>query len=212
MTMKSIKLLGLFLFVLSINSQLIGQDIRSSAQGFSINLDFAYGSWNSESQFLGDLDDVEPSGFGFGAKAAYGINQNIELFIAIRQVGFKQEFDWDAYKVNSVDIGGRYNFGATLRRFRPFLEAALSFHNLVIDPITFDGSSVFKLESSGAGLTIGGGFHIFILPNLSANANGKLTFGNFSSTSLSGTEVDNLEESLDFAMTTIQLGLTYFFQ
>lgn len=210
--MKSIKYLGLVLFILSIQHQLIGQDIRSSAQGFSINLDFAYGSWNSESQFLGDLDDLEPSGLGFGAKVAYGIDQNIEVFLAIRQIGFKQEFDWDAYKVNNVDIGGRYNFGATLRRFRPFLEAALSFHSLVIDPITFDGSTVFKLESSGAGLTLGGGCHFFILPNLSANANGKLTFGNFTSTSLSGTEIDNIEESLDFAMTTIQLGLTYFFQ
>ncbi len=210
--MKSIKYLGLALFMLSMQYQLSGQDIRSTAQGFSINLDFAYGSWNSESQFLGDLDDLEPSGLGFGAKVAYGIDQNIEVFLAIRQIGFKQEFDWDAYKVNNVDIGGRYNFGATLRRFRPFLEAALSFHSLVIDPITFDGTTVFKLESSGAGLTLGGGCHIFILPNLSANANGKLTFGNFSSTSLSGTEVDNIQESLDFAMTTIQLGLTYFFQ
>jgi len=210
--MKSIKYLGLALFILSIQPQLSGQDIRSTAQGFSINLDFAYGSWNSESQFLGDLDDLEPSGLGFGAKLAYGIDQNIEVFLAIRQIGFKQEFDWDAYKVNNVDIGGRYNFGATLRRFRPFLEAALSFHSLVIDPITFDGTTVFKLESSGAGLTLGGGCHIYILPNLSANANGKLTFGNFTSTSLSGTEVDNIQESLDFAMTTIQLGLTYFFQ
>lgn len=210
--MKSIKYLGLALFMLSMQYQLSGQDIRSTAQGFSINLDFAYGSWNSESQFLGDLDDLEPSGLGFGAKVAYGIDQNIEVFLAIRQIGFKQEFDWDAYKVNNVDIGGRYNFGATLRRFRPFLEAALSFHSLVIDPITFDGTTVFKLESSGAGLTLGGGCHIYILPNLSANANGKLTFGNFSSTSLSGTEVDNIQESLDFAMTTIQLGLTYFFQ
>ncbi len=210
--MKSIKYLGLALFMLSMQYQLSGQDIRSTAQGFSINLDFAYGSWNSESQFLGDLDDLEPSGLGFGAKVAYGIDQNIEVFLAIRQIGFKQEFDWDAYKVNNVDIGGRYNFGATLRRFRPFLEAALSFHSLVIDPITFDGTTVFKLESSGAGLTLGGGCHIFILPNLSANANGKLTFGNFSSTSLSGTEVDNIQESVDFAMTTIQLGLTYFFQ
>jgi len=210
--MKSIKYLGLALFMLSMQYQLSGQDIRSTAQGFSINLDFAYGSWNSESQFLGDLDDLEPSGLGFGAKLAYGIDQNIEVFLAIRQIGFKQEFDWDAYKVNNVDIGGRYNFGATLRRFRPFLEAALSFHSLVIDPITFDGTTVFKLESSGAGLTLGGGCHIYILPNLSANANGKLTFGNFSSTSLSGTEVDNIQESLDFAMTTIQLGLTYFFQ
>lgn len=210
--MKSIKYLGLVLLMVSMQLQLGAQDIRSSAQGFSINLDFAYGSWNSESQFLGDLDDLEPSGLGFGAKLAYGIDQNLEVFLAIRQLGFTQEFDWDAYKVNNVDIGGRYNFGATLRRFRPFLEAALSFHSLVIDPITFDGTTVFKLESSGAGLTIGGGCHIFILPNLSANANGKLTFGNFTSTSLSGTEIDNIEESLDFAMTTIQLGLTYFFQ
>lgn len=198
--------------LLALSWQLSAQDIKSSTKGFSANLSLVYGSWNSESTFLGDLDDVEPAGFGYSLKAAYGINQNIEVFLSYDQMGFAREFDWDAYQLSAVDIGGRYNFGATLRWFRPFLEAALSFNNLLIEPITFDNNTLFELKSSGAGVTVGGGFHIFILPNLSFNADGRFGFGNFSSTALSGTDVGDLGETLDFTTLRLHFGLTYFFE
>ena len=190
----------------------MAQDIQSSTKSFSLNINGVYGSWSSESFFLGDLDDQEPVGVGFSARAGYGFNENIEAFISFSSMGFKRELEWDTYKLTNLNIGGRYNFGATLRRFRPFVEAAVSFNNLHIDPITFDGISIFDLQSSGVGGAVGGGVHFFILPNLSANANGRFIFGNFSSTTLSGSDVDNLDETLDFSITTIHVGLTYFFE
>jgi hypothetical protein len=126
-------------------------------------------------------------------------------------MGFKKEFDWDSHKVSSVDIGGRYNFGATLWRFRPFVEAAFSFNSLDIDPITLDGINVFALKSSGIGGSIGGGVHFFIIPNLSISVNGRITFGNFNKTKLSGDLIENLGESLDYTVSSLQLGVSYFF-
>lgn len=203
--------LGLFL-LLALNWQLTAQDIKSSTTGFSANVSLAYGSWNSESSFLGNLDDIEPAGIGYSLKAAYGINQNMEVLLSYSRMGFIQEFDWDAYQLSSVDVGGRYNFGATLRWFRPFLEGAISFTNLLIDPITFDGSTVFELKSSGVGAAVGGGFHIFIIPNLSFTVDGRIGFGSFGSTSLSGTDVGDLGETLDFTTLRFHFGLTYFFE
>lgn len=189
------------------------QDIRSNTKGFSINLNGVYSSWNSESEFFGDLDEIEPAGLGIGLKLAYGFNQNIEILLAYSGAAFTQEFDWDTYVIGNLEIGGRYNFGATLRRIRPFVEAALSVHSLSIDPITFDGGfTIVSLESSGVGFTGGGGLHIFLTQSLSLNANGKIALGNFSTTSLSGTEVNNLTETLDFTITSIHIGLSYFFQ
>ena len=192
--------------------QLSAQDIKSSTKGFSVNLSLVYGSWNSESNFLGNLDELEPAGIGYSLKAAYGINQNVEILLSYDQMAFDREFDWDTYQLSSIDLGARYNFGATLRWFRPFLEGAISFNNLQIDPITFDGNTLFELKSSGAGVTVGGGFHIFIIPNLSFNADGRFGFGNFSSTSLSGTDVGDLGETLDFTTLRLHFGLTYFFE
>lgn len=188
-----------------------GQDIKSNTKGFSLNLSGVYGSWNSESTFFGDLDDVEPTGFGISFKAAYGINQNIEILAAISSAGFSREFEWNAYQLTTFNFGGRYNFGATLRRFRPFVEVSVSGNSLIIDPITFDGINLYELTSSGVGLSLGGGLHIFLTQNLSINANGKIGFGNFSATALSGSEVNNLEEKLDFTITTVHIGLNYFF-
>ncbi|MEZ5044548.1 MAG: outer membrane beta-barrel protein [Saprospiraceae bacterium] len=210
--MKTISYFLSFAILMSLGQQLFSQDIKSSTKGFSLNLNYAYGSWNSESLFLGDLDDLEPAGTGYSVKAGYGINQNIEVLIAYSQLGFRKEFDWDSYQLSNFELGGRYNFGATLRWFRPFLGATIAFNNLLIDPITFDGSSVFELESKGVGATIGGGFHIFIIPNLSFNANGNLGFGNFNATSLSGTDVGDLGEKLDFTTVILHFGLTYFFE
>ncbi|NRB47793.1 MAG: hypothetical protein HRU41_08960 [Saprospiraceae bacterium] len=201
-----------FVLVLVLNWQLAAQDIKSSTKGFSANVSLVLGSWNSESTFMGDLDDIEPSGVGYSLKAAYGINQNIEVLFSYSKVGFVQELDWDDYQLTTVDVGGRYNFGATLRWFRPFLEGAISFNNLLIDPITFDGNTLFELKSSGVGAAVGGGFHIFIIPNLSFNADGRIGFGNFGSTSLSGTDVGDLGETLDFTTVRFHFGLTYFFE
>ncbi|MDW3652236.1 MAG: outer membrane beta-barrel protein [Bacteroidia bacterium] len=209
--MQNLKYISSLFVLLLFLGKVSAQDIRSNTKGFSLNLNGVYGSWNSESVFFGELDDLEPAGYGIGLKAAYGINQNIELMLAFSSLGFRQEFDWDSYFLGNLEIGGRYNFGATLRRVRPFLEVALSVHALNIDPITFDGINVFRLESSGVGFSAGGGLHFFFTENLSINANGKIAFGNFSTASLSGTEVNNLDEKLDFTITSLHIGLTYFF-
>lgn len=211
--MPKLKLSLSFILALLIGFQLSAQGIKSSTQGFSVNLNGAYGTWDSESLFLRDLANLEPTGLGVSVKAGYGINQNIEVLLGISSVGFQSEFEWNSYSLTNVQIGGRYNFGATLRQFRPFLEAAISLNSLNVDPITVGGGTeLFELESSGVGGSAGGGLHFFILPQLSANANGRIMFGGFSSTSLSGTEMNNFDEKLDFTITTIHIGLTYFFE
>lgn len=187
------------------------QDFKSNTNGFSLSASGSYASWSSESAFMGTLDDSEPTGLGLSLKAAYGFNQNIEAFLAYSTWGFQQEFDWDAYRKSILYVGGRFNFGATLRQFRPFLEAGLVWNSLTIDPITFDLVNLFKLEANGLGGAFGGGVHFFIIPNLSATAHGRYAFGNFSEILLSSNSVTGLNENVDYGVLAIDLGLTYFF-
>ena len=202
----------LIIFLFSFNfTSLIAQDIKSNTKGFSLSLSGSIASWDSQSLFLGDLSETEPSGLGIYARVAYGINQNIEVFLAYSALGYKQEFDWDSFNSSTLFVGGRYNFGATLRRFRPFLEGALAINNMTVDPITFDSVNIFKLEVSGVGGTFGGGVHFFIIPALSVSAHGNYSFGNFNTISLSGEELTGLDENVDFGLLTINLGVTYFF-
>jgi len=188
------------------------QDIQSNTAGFSLSIHGSYARWNSESFFLGSLDEEEPNGFGINIKGAYGITQNIEVFIAYTSRTFKLQEDWDSYRNQTFDIGGRYNFGATLRRFRPFAEVALTTNSFTIDPITFDSINLFKLEVNGLGGTIGGGAHYFFTPALSATLNARASFGNFSEILLSGDEVTGLDEDVGFELYIVQIGMSYFFQ
>ncbi|MEM9934272.1 MAG: outer membrane beta-barrel protein, partial [Bacteroidota bacterium] len=145
------------------------QDIVSSTQGFFLNLNGQFTSWSSESLYFGEIDDVSDGGIGISIRAGYGITQNIEVFAEYGVAGISSDFSFDTYRISNFHIGGRYNFGATLRAVRPFVEASLSNQNLTIDPITFDQITFFESESSGWGGAIGGGVHYFFIPNLSAS-------------------------------------------
>jgi len=207
------KLLTLtFTMIFGLIYTLPAQDIRSNTAGFSLNINGSFAYWTSESFFLGTLDDLEPLGVGANARLAYGINQNFELFAGYTVRTFQLKEEWDTYRNRVVDLGARYNFGATLRRFRPFAEAAFTFNGLTIDPITFDNVTLFKLEVDGIGGTVGGGAHFFFTPSLSATLNVKATWGNFNEILLSGDDIGEMDENLDFELYTGQLGLTYFFQ
>lgn len=190
------------------------QDYKSTTSGLSFNLSGLYSTWNSNSNFIGTLDDLEKTGLGFSAKVGYGFSQRFELFLAYGTASFKRKEEWDTYRLSQLELGGRFTFGATLQTFRPFLQVGLASDAFTINPITFDGISLFKLETSGLGLVGGAGTHVFILPNLSATLDLKGSFGNFSDLSLSGNtvDIDALNEKLDFSVFTVHLGLTYFLE
>ena len=214
--LKQTKLYKSVFFILFTGIFLINghsQGIQSNTEGFSASLSPSYASWSSESQFLGSLDDLEPTGLGIYAKVAYGFTQSIEAFLGYGVESFNRKEDWDTYRSSTLDVGARFNFGATLRKVRPFAELALSIHDVAIDPIVFEGSTeLFNLDLSGFSGTVGLGVHYFMLPNLSVSVTGKGSFGSFDSVFLSGVEVLDLEESLDLEMIRIQLGVSYFFE
>ena len=210
--MKTLHTLLITVFFLLLNLASQAQDIQSSTRGFSAELNYGFGAWESDSAFFGDVADAEPNGYGFGVKLGYGLNQNIEVFVSYNSASYAQEFAWNNYRHQRSTLGAAYYFGATLRKFRPFVKAGISFNELAVDPVTFDGFLFSELKMNGVGVLAGGGVHYFFKPNMSLSASAAFNFGSYASSKFSGEKLTFFGEKPDFTITTIDIGLSYYFE
>lgn len=198
------------LFLMALVSWVVGQDVRSSASGFSINANGIYSSWSSESFFLGELAEIDPNGTGFNLGVGYGFNQRFSAHLHYSNANFNMNDEWDAFNVTSIDLTGRISFGATLKALKPYLGAGISSVSMKVDPVTFGDEALYELKNSGLGFIFNGGVDYFIKTNLSVGLQGELNIGSFSDISLSGQSIE-LDESVDFSYFKINLGVRYYF-
>jgi len=186
-----------------------GQDIQSSASGFSVYGGFSYSSWSSESFFLGDLADLEPTGIGYKLGIGYGITEKVSVHANHYGLSFSRENDWNTYSISMQTLGTRFSFGATLSKWRPTFEVGLARVSNKVDPVFFDGFDNLELRSNGYGLHLGGGVNYHINTNMAICLQGNYMYGNFSETTFSGIEYDP-QEDVDFGILNINLGFRYF--
>ena len=205
--MKNILLTTIFFSYLIVVN---GQDIMSNTAGISASLSPVYASWESESFFLSDLASLEPNGYGINIEVAYGVNQNITAALGFSSLNFNHNEDWQKYSFSLVNVLGRYNFGATLSAFRPFLEAGLSSISNKVDPVSLDNSGSYELRNSGLGFVGGGGLDYFLKSNLCIDLKAQFHSGNFSTSELDGLELE-IDENVDYFIFNINLGIKYFF-
>ena len=196
-------------FLLLFSSSLDGQDIQSSATGFSAYGGISYSTWSSESFFLSDLAELEPTGLGFKLGVGYGISEKISFHASHSAISYAQEFDWNTYNISMQTLSARFTFGATLSKWRPTFEAGAAFVSNKVDPVSFDGFDDLELQNRGTGLHLGGGINYHINTNFAISLQGNYIYGNFSTTRFSGTEFDP-NEDVDFAILNINLGVRYF--
>jgi len=203
------KLIILILTIFSFSISLRGQDIQSSATGFSFYGGFSYSSWSSESFFLSELSELEPTGFGYKIGVGYGITEKMSVHANHYGLSFSREFDWDTYSITMQTISARFTFGATLSKWRPNFEAGLAIVSNKVDPVSLDTLDELELFNNGLGLHLGGGLNYHINTNFAICLQGNYMYGGFSKTTLSGTEYDPGED-VDFGIFNINLGVRYF--
>lgn len=204
------KLVYLLLFS-SFAIQLHSQGIKSSVSGFSAEIDVVYGEWQTNSFFLGNLAELEPVGGGLKFKVAYGFLERAEVFAAYTIVNYNVSEEWDRFINNNLKFGARFYFGATLRRFRPYLEVAIDNNKFLMDPIYIDVEGPYELDMAGLGFSPAGGVNYFIIPSLAVNLNLGFSFGNFNKVDISG-QRNTFDENLDYTFFNVNLGMSYFFQ
>ena len=65
-----------------------------------------------------------------------------------------------------VDVGVRYNFANSLRRWVPFVEGAIGARAVQVDDARVNGDSVGELNFSGGAFSLGGGVSFFATEEL----------------------------------------------
>lgn len=112
-------------------------------------------------------------------------------------------------------MGGRYHFGASLQKIRPFAQAELGTQNMKLDPIFINEGDVTIYDNAelvvrGLYFGVGAGANYFTLPEFSVGLNVSGRMGNFSSVKANGNDYDP-QNSVDFRFLHISLVAAYLF-
>jgi len=164
---------------------------ESTTRGFAIGLHLSGASLSIE-------DEERDEAGGGGLTVGYGLNRNITLFLQLDGAQFDEQStgtvtgDWT---MGHADIGVRYNFANSLRRWVPYLQGAFGYRAVAVTDPVVDNVQREEVEISGSGLTLGGGIGVHLTETFALDAQLLWTGGEFNTlrvdnTSQSGFDVD----------------------
>jgi hypothetical protein len=147
---------------------------RSTTRGFTVG-------GHLQGAALSVEGDDPAEGGGFGIRGGYGFNRRFTGYLEIDGVVFDTPNpDYGGYwGLAHVDLGVRFNFANSLRRWVPFLEAAFGAQALDLDRATVDGEVVDDVHITGGALSVGGGISFFVTETLAIEMLLKLSGGSF---------------------------------
>ncbi len=200
--MKKSLLLLFITFSFSAFSQIRQQ---SSTEGFRVGLQVGRTGWASD--YFSFVSTNAGSGFTIGANASYGINQLIEPYVCYEYSSMGTgTVNVSSFSFSHIDAGVRFNFGGTVNKLRPFVQAGYGIRNGSLTQISFATGGFGNVNFNGATPHIGGGVSYFIKPNLALHAKGVATFG-----SKASVLVNNIDTGEKADVTTFRLtvGVTF---
>lgn len=161
---------------------------RSTTRGFTVGAHLQGASLEVE-------DDDPAGGGGAGLRVGYGFNRNFAGYIEADGIRFDVEnTDFGGeWTMAHVDLGLRYSFANSLRRWVPFLEAAIGARAVRLEDATVDGDSVGQLNFSGGALSLGGGVGFFVSEKLAIETLVKFSGGTFEQVDVGNVSVNNLD-------------------
>lgn len=200
-------------FLIVVSGQLYGQELQSISQGFSVHIHSQFAFWNSNSHFLSDISEADPSGLGVGVELKYGFTSMVSGYLAFDGVNFNNNDEWEKYNTKLYRFGGQYNFGGTTSKVRPFLHAGGVYQNFNLSRIFINGTQPVddgELVSKGFAVEIGGGIKYHIIPEFVAELAVSGQFGKYGKNFVNGLDY-MFEETIDSQHLFIRLGVGYFF-
>ena len=175
----------------------------STTRGFNLGIHGTAGSLVIED---GDRMDAG----GLGLIAGYGVNRTVEIFLQIDGMKLDVEDspvqgDWN---LGHADLGVRFHFANSLRRWIPYLQAALSARAAGVDNPTVNGTPVNgNGVMVGGGLTLGGGVVFYFTQSLGGDLQFTWTTGTFTSLEVGNITFNDLD--LDAKSNRLSLGLSW---
>lgn len=152
-------------------------------------------------------DGDAQSGGGLGVRAGYGVNRIVTVFlqidgsqIDIEDSGADVAGNW---QLAHADIGARFHFASTLRRWVPYLDASFGARTVSVSDAVIEGENQGKVSFTGPAFTAGGGISIFFKPTLAFDASLKWSTGSFDEVKVGSVSL----RDLDIDATTARFGL-----
>ena len=178
---------------------------ESTTRGFTVGLHLTGASLKVE----GANNERESAGGG-GIRVGYGLNRNFTLFVR----GDGAQFDnlttdnvEGQWTMGHFDVGARYNFANSLRKWIPFVEAALGYRAVsVTDPVV-DNIPRNELSISGAGLTLGGGVDYYLSESWALDLQLLWTGGEFTTRRIDNVSVSGM--GFDATSSRVTLGVAW---
>lgn len=178
---------------------------ESTTRGFTFGLHVTGASLEVE----GANNDRESAGGG-GIRVGYGLNRNFTLFVRADGAKFDDlttdnvEGQWT---MGHFDIGARYNFANSLRRWIPFVEAALGYRAVSVDNPVVDNIPRNELSITGAGLTLGGGVDYYFSETWALDLQLLWTGGEFTTLRIDNVSTSGL--AFDATSSRVTLGVAW---
>lgn len=164
----------------------------STSRGLSIGL-----------QALGTSISVdggeENNGGGLGLRVGYGFNRRLTGFITLdgSTVDFPQTTTNTAltgrWTLANAELGARFHFANSLRRWVPYVDGAIGRRSLSIDDVRFNNASLGPLSYSGPSLTVGTGLSIFATRKWAFDTGLRWTGGKFTESDLGRSTLIDLD-------------------
>jgi hypothetical protein len=175
---------------------------RSTTRGFTVGAHLQGASLKVE-------DDDPAGGGGAGLRIGYGLNRSFTLYVEGDGIRFdveNEEFGGD-WSMAHVDLGVRYNFANSLRRWIPFLEGAIGGRAVRLEDATVNGYDAGTLEFSGGSASIGGGVSFFASEKFALETLVKFTGGTFEQVDVGNISVNDLD--IDASSFRFKVGIAW---
>ena len=181
--------MSLTLALLGAPHRLVAQE--STTRGFNVGLHISGASLKVE-------DGDRHNAGGAGIMVGYGFNRTIQVFFAADGA----EFDVDDAEVQGTwtmahaDLGVRFHFANSLRRWVPYLQAALGGRVVSVSNAEVNQQTQSEnVSMSGGSFTVGGGILVYFNQTLAADvqlvwSDGEFTTIEAGNVSLSGFDLD----------------------
>lgn len=194
----TMRLLPILLLVVVTSTAVAQNDSTYSTRGFSVGLHLNGTSWHlDEPDFNLDGSD---SGGGLGLDLSYGVSDLVSIFLNLDGASIDPD-DGETYTLGHADLGARFAFGSTAKKFKPFAQVA--FTGVVAE----QEFGMNTLELSGGGLTLGGGILYFFSPAVALDTGLRLTIGQLTEVKLNNVSVDT---EIDAQTSRFDVGIRWY--
>lgn len=178
----------------------------STTRGLLVGAHLGAATFNPEN------DDRSNAG-GAGIRVGYGVNRSLTLFIQADAAAFDVETQDDdltgTWSMAHADLGLRYHFANSLRRWVPYLQGSLSARAVNLTDIP-EGSAFAGEEVSftGGAVTLGGGVMFYTSQSFAVDLGLLFSGGKFTDVTVGNTTQTDLVD-LDAQTTRINLGVSW---